>query len=172
MRFLMVDRILELEPEKRAMGVKNITMSEDFLTHHFPQFPVMPGVLVIEAMSQLGSWLLAVSTDFKYKALLSSVKLAKFKRFIQPGDSLLLEVILSSRTEEIAALKGTGKVNGKTVAIVEFEVRLFPLEKLEHPQEAMGFYKLLSSDYGEIIKANKRERKSQQEKSNKSTQGE
>ena len=170
MRFLMVDRILDLEPQKRAVGIKNITMSEDFLTHHFPQFPIMPGVLVIEAMSQLGSWLLAVSTDFKYKALLSGIKLAKFKRFIRPGDSLWLEVILHAKADEIAKFKGTAKVNGKIAAMVEFEVRLLPLEKLENPQDTIGFYKLLSSDYQEIVKAHKREKKSQQAKSNQSPQ--
>lgn len=156
----MVDRILEFESGKRMVGIKNVTMSEDFLTHHFPGFPVMPGVLVIEAMTQLAGWLLAVSTDFKYKALLSGVRQARFSHFIRPGDSLWLEVILVSRLEDIVSFKGVGKLGPKAVAKVSFEAKLVALERLENPEETKALFSLLSSSDEEIKRDFERERKS------------
>ena len=145
MRYLMVDRILEVEPGKRAVGIKNIAMSEDFLTHHFPQYPVMPGVLIVEAMVQLGSWLIAATTDFKFKCLLHTINLAKFRQLVRPGDSLTIEIVLDSLEEDMAAFRGKGKLRSsdKVATMVDFKAKLIELEKLETPSVARETFDIL-----------------------------
>lgn len=91
MRCLLVDRILSID-NNAIRGVKNVTMSEDFLADHFPGFPVMPGVLQIESCVQLFSWLVCSVTGFQKTARLSSVKAVKFKGFIVPGEQMILDV--------------------------------------------------------------------------------
>ena len=91
--FLLVDRILELEPGKRVVGIKNVTFNEEFFQGHFPGNPVMPGVLVLEAMAQVsGIALLGVVPDREKKLLyLSGVDRCKFRRPVVPGDQLRIE---------------------------------------------------------------------------------
>lgn len=91
MRFLLVDSILEWEPGKRARGVKNVSLSEDFFDDHFPLKPIMPGALIIEGMAQLSGILLEESMKLsgkKVKALMSMVDKAKFRQPVYPGDRL------------------------------------------------------------------------------------
>lgn len=92
MRFLLIDRILELESGARIVGTKQVAMAEDYLTWHFPERPIMPGNLVIAAGAQLAGWLEAEASDFKRTVLLSGVEHARFLRFSVPGDRLTLEV--------------------------------------------------------------------------------
>ena len=94
MRYLLIDKILELEKGKRAVGIKNITMSEDIFAEHFPHCPVMPGALILEAVIQLGGWLIAVTEDFRMWALLKRVEQMKLRRIVVPGECLTVEVML------------------------------------------------------------------------------
>ena len=113
--FLLVDRVLELEPGKRGVGIKNVTVNEPFFQGHFPGIPIMPGVLMIEAMAQLGAVVVLGMPENQGKlALFAGIDNVRFRRQVVPGDQLRIEV-------EITRLRGTiGKGQGK--AFVEGEV--------------------------------------------------
>lgn len=113
--FLLVDRIELVEEAKKAVGIKNVSINEPFFQGHFPGFPVMPGVLIIETMAQVGGVAMLSVPDFKGKiALLAGIDDARFRRQVFPGDQLRIEV-------SITKLKGViGK--GKAVAYVDGEL--------------------------------------------------
>ena len=108
MRFLLIDRILEYRKGESAIGSKDVTMSEDFLEDHFPRFPVMPGVLQVEAISQLASWLIFVSNDFKVKGVLSELGVVKFKDFINYDKVEQYKDFSGCRNEEDFVITETG----------------------------------------------------------------
>ena len=115
--FLLIDRILEVEVGKRAVGMKNVTMNEPFFAGHFPGFPVMPGVLIVEALAQVGAVAILMAEEHRGKiAMFAGIDEFRFRGQVVPGDTLRLEV-------EITRLKGiVGKgqarayVNDKVVA--------------------------------------------------------
>lgn len=110
--FLLIDRVLEVEPLKRAVGIKNVTFNEYFFQGHFPNEPVMPGVLIIEALAQLGAVAMLSHESFKGKtAYFGGIKSARFRRKVVPGDTLRLEV-------EIDKIKGPAGI-GKASAYVD-----------------------------------------------------
>ena len=86
MRFLLVDRITHMEKGKRATGIKNVTLSEDFFTFHFPDHPIMPGALIAECLVQLADWTVRDSEDFASVALPSAFETIKFHHLVRPGD--------------------------------------------------------------------------------------
>ena len=96
MRYLLVDHISECEEGKSIKGVKNVAMSEDFLEFHFPKNPIMPGVMLLEALTQLAGWLVAASSDFQNWFLVDAVKKSSFYGLVLPGDQLKLDVQLVS----------------------------------------------------------------------------
>jgi len=115
--FLLLDRIEELEPGKKVVAKKNVTANEEFFNGHFPQEPVMPGVLIIEALAQAGAVALMSLEEFKGKtAYFGGIDKAKFRQKVVPGDTLILEVELL----KVKSIAGTGKgiayVDGKKVA--------------------------------------------------------
>jgi beta-hydroxyacyl-ACP dehydratase FabZ len=114
---LLVDKILELE-EERIVGIKNVTVNEPFFIGHFPEFPVMPGVLVVEAMAQVAGVLVLKSVpDRKNKlVLLASIEEAKFRRPVRPGDQLRIEMKVTKRKATIAKMHGQATVDGVIVA--------------------------------------------------------
>jgi beta-hydroxyacyl-ACP dehydratase FabZ len=117
---LLVDRIEELEAD-RVVGIKNVTMNEPFFNGHFPDYPVMPGVLIVEAMAQVaGVLVLSQIPDRKNKiVLLAAVDGAKFRKPVRPGDQLRIEMTLSKRKATMAKMSGTASVNGVIVAEAE-----------------------------------------------------
>lgn len=114
---LLVDRIIELEPE-RIVGIKNVTANEPFFMGHFPDFPVMPGVLIVEAMAQVaGVLVLKEIPGARDKlVLLASIEEAKFRRPVVPGDQLRLEMKVIRRKATIAKMSGVATVDGVVVA--------------------------------------------------------
>ncbi len=116
--FLMVDAILEMEPRKRIVGVKNVTINEDYFAGHFPGKPVMPGVLIIEAMAQTGGLLLLQEVPEREKKLLYFVAIdeARFRRPVVPGEQLRLEVDVITWKLSVCKLQGKATVNGELAA--------------------------------------------------------
>ncbi|MBI4479057.1 MAG: 3-hydroxyacyl-ACP dehydratase FabZ [Acidobacteria bacterium] len=116
--FLLIDRIIEIETGKRIVGIKNVTMNEPFFVGHFPNYPVMPGVLIIEAMAQTGGVLAlrdeAIGSD--KLVLFAAIEEAKFRRPVVPGDQLRLELEVLQRHTTFARMKGKAHVDGKLVA--------------------------------------------------------
>ena len=122
---LLVDRILELESD-RIVGIKNVTQNEPFMQGHFPNFPVMPGVLVVEAMAQVAGVLVLKSIpDRENKlVLLASIEQAKFRRPVVPGDQLRIEMVVVKRKASVAKMAGRATVDGVLVAEAEVMCKL------------------------------------------------
>ncbi len=114
---LLVDRIIELEPD-RIVGIKNVTGNEPFFIGHFPDFPVMPGVLIIEAMAQVAGVLVLRKLEDRDKklVLLASVEEAKFRKPVVPGDQLRIEMMVDKWKTSVAKMHGTATVDGVVVA--------------------------------------------------------
>jgi 3-hydroxyacyl-[acyl-carrier-protein] dehydratase len=145
MRYLLIDRITGWIAGEHIAGIKNVAMSEDFLEFHFPRNPVMPGVLLLEAMVQLSGWLEAASSEFRYWFLLTKVQQCKFYGFAFPGDQVRLEMTRVRETETGQILySGTCTVEGKKKITAEFEGELIPLENIEDPAEQERIFQLLT----------------------------
>ena len=123
--FLLVDRIVELDAD-RVVGIKNVTANEPFFQGHFPDFPVMPGVLIVEAMAQTAGVLVLKSMpDRENKlVLLVAVENARFRRPVVPGDSLRMEMKVIKRKASVAKMAGVATVDGVVVAEAEVMCKL------------------------------------------------
>ena len=123
--FLLVDRVVELEPNKRVLAYKNVSINEPFFQGHFPGKPVMPGVLVVEALAQAGGVLYQLTQQQAGAAVddklfyLVKIDAAKFSRMIVPGDRIELEVVLKRVIRNMAMYVGTARVDGETAACAE-----------------------------------------------------
>ena len=116
MRFSLIDRIVELEPGVRITAVKALTMAEEYLADHFPHFPVMPGVLMLETLTQAGAWLVRASEDFAHSiVVLKQVNNAKYAQFVEPGQTLTVTAELLSLADGEAKLKAYGTVGGRII---------------------------------------------------------
>lgn len=121
--FLLVDRILEFEMGKRIVGLKNVTMNEPFFQGHFPGHPIMPGVLIIEAMAQTGGVLALKSVpeaEVKNKVIyFMSIDKAKFRKPVVPGDQMRFEIDIIKQRSTVISLRAVTKVDGTAVAEAE-----------------------------------------------------
>ncbi len=115
--FLMVDRIVELEPGIRGVGIKNVTVNETIFQGHFPSRPIFPGVLIIEALAQVGGIVVLSQPEFKGRlGVLAGVDGFRFRRQVVPGDTLRLEFKLTKTARGVVWGEGTARVDGITVA--------------------------------------------------------
>lgn len=113
--FLLIDRVVEVEPSKRIVAIKNVTINEPFFTGHFPGYPIMPGVLVVEAMAQAGCILLLSEIPDRQKKLVvfTGIDGAKFRKAITPGDQIRIEVDVLSFRPRAGKMEGKAYVDGK-----------------------------------------------------------
>lgn len=123
MRYILIDKVTAIEPKQRIVGIKNVTLSEQMMHDHFPDFPVFPGALIVEAAAQLAGLLLESSfdeggTEPPARALLVQIDKAKFHGLSGPGDQLVIEVDMLSSLATAARVKATVTVAGKTIAKV------------------------------------------------------
>ena len=110
--FLLVDRVIELEPGVRAVGLKNVSIGEPFFAGHFPTYPVMPGVLIVEALAQVGAVAMLTTAGAAGKlALFAGIDKVRFKRQVKPGDILRLEVAIGQVRRGIGTGTGTATVD-------------------------------------------------------------
>jgi 3-hydroxyacyl-[acyl-carrier-protein] dehydratase len=114
MRFWLIDTIQSFEPGTRLTAVKNVTLSEEYLADHFPEFPVLPGVFMLEASTQAAAWLLRLSEDFAHSIIcLKEAKNIKYADFVPPGQTLTVDVSLIKKEERSATFKVEGRVGDR-----------------------------------------------------------
>jgi 3-hydroxyacyl-[acyl-carrier-protein] dehydratase len=128
MRFNLVDRINAVEPGKTIRAVKYLTLGEEYLADHFPTFPVMPGVLMLQTLVEAGAWLLRTSEDFRHSVIvLREAKSVKYGTFMEPGKRLEIMAELVERDAERATFKGKGEVEGNAAVSARFTVATYNL---------------------------------------------
>ena len=130
--FLLVDKILEIEEGKRVVAVKNVTLNEPFFVGHFPDHPIMPGVLIIEMMAQAGGVMLLLSELHRGKlAYLAGIEKARFKKPVLPGDVLTTEVEMLKSRGTIGWVKATSRVDDKVVCEAELSFAIIERQSVE-----------------------------------------
>lgn len=141
--FLLIDRVIEMERKKRIVAIKNVTINESFFQGHFPDYPIMPGVLVIEAMAQAGGALLLTEIPDRDSKLMvfTGIERAKFRRPVVPGDQLLIEINVLQWKTRAVRLEGKATVEGKLACEGTVMCQLVPRRKQheaapEQPAEA------------------------------------
>ncbi len=123
MKFALVDRILEIESAKRIVAVKAVSLAEEYLADHFPTFPVLPGVLMLEAMAEAGAWLVREALDFAPNViLLRSAKNVTYKSFVKPGNVLRLEVTCRRLAHDGSDFSGVGYCHRDEVVRARFSL--------------------------------------------------
>ena len=136
--FLLIDRIVEFEPAKRLVAIKNVTINEPFFQGHFPGYPIMPGVLVVEAMAQAGGIIMMAEMPDREKKLVvfTGIERAKFRRPVTPGDQLRIEVdVLSFRTRA-GRIEGKAYVDGKLACQATLTCQVVPRVRERQPAAA------------------------------------
>jgi len=128
MRFNLIDRIVEIQPGQRLRAVKNLTLGEEYLADHFPTFPVMPGVLMLQSLVEAGAWLVRLTEDFRHSVIvLREVKNIKYGNFTEPGRQLQVTVDLVERGEGLATFKGKGEVEGQATVSARLTLATYNL---------------------------------------------
>jgi len=158
MRFNLVDRILEVKPGRSIKAVKNLTLGEEYLADHFPTFPVMPGVLMLQTLVEAAAWLLRITEDFRYSVIvLRDVKGAKYGNFMEPGRQMIISIDLLGQEKTLATFKGKGEVEAVSVVSARFTLGEYNLSErepaLRSTDERMvnhlrSLYTLLKGDLG------------------------
>ncbi len=126
--FLLIDRVVEFEPTKRLVAIKNVTINEPFFQGHFPGYPIMPGVLVVEAMAQAGGMIMMAEIPDREKKLVvfTGIERAKFRRPVTPGDQLRIEVEVLSMRTRAGRILGRAMVDGKLACEATLTCQVVP----------------------------------------------
>src|ERR1700685_2563115 len=128
MRFNLLDRIVEVQPGRSLQAVKNLTLGEEYLADHFPTFPVMPGVLMLETLVEAGAWLLRITDDFQHSVIvLREARNFKYGAFMEPGKQMSIRVDLVEQDAETATFKGKGEVEGQTTVVAKVTAARYTL---------------------------------------------
>jgi 3-hydroxyacyl-[acyl-carrier-protein] dehydratase len=130
MRFNLVERILEVQPRKLIRAYKNLTLGEEYLADHFPTFPVMPGVLMLQTLVESAAWLLRISDEFRYSVIvLREAKNIKYGTFMEPGRRMLITVEMVEENGALASFKGRGEADGATTVTGRFSLESYNLRE-------------------------------------------
>ena len=137
MRFTLLDRITSLEPGAKITAVKNLTMAEEYLADHFPHFPVMPGVLMLEAMTEAGAWLIRATEDFAHSmVVLRKVGNVKYGQFVQPGQTLEVSAEILSQADGETKIKARGTMNGRLTVAGRLTLQSYNLADVHPSRQA------------------------------------
>lgn len=129
MRFNLVDRIVAAEPGRSLRAVKHLTLGEEYLADHFPTFPVMPGVLMLQALVEAGSWLLRVTDNFRHSVIaLREARNVKYGTFMEPGRRMDITVELTERDGALATFKGRGECEGQATVTARWTLAGYNLQ--------------------------------------------
>ena len=138
MKFDLVDRIISVEAGKSLEAEKVLSLAEEYLQDHFPTRPVMPGVMMIEAMVQAGAWLVRLSQNFSHSVIvLREAKGVKYGQFVRPGDRMTVSVQMKSMENGRAQIRGAGVVDGRTVVSGRLELEYFNLTDRDPSKESV-----------------------------------
>lgn len=141
MRFTLVDRISEIEPGASITAVKNLSMSEDYLQDHFPLFPVMPGVMMLEALYQTSAWLLRATDEFHYSVVeLTEVRNSTFKDFVEPGQALTISAKIQKRVDSETRIQAEGLVDNRSAVRARLVLTSFNLADRNLASKAIDRY--------------------------------
>jgi 3-hydroxyacyl-[acyl-carrier-protein] dehydratase len=128
MRFTLIDRIIELKPGQRITAIKSLSMAEEYLADHFPYFPVMPGVLMLEAMVQAGAWLVRYNEDFTHSIIvLKEAANVKYAQFLQPGQIMTVTAEILKPGDRETKLKAQGTVEDRIIVSARLTLRQYNL---------------------------------------------
>ncbi|MDK7471737.1 3-hydroxyacyl-ACP dehydratase FabZ [Bacillus paranthracis] len=128
--FLLIDRIIEVEEGKRAVGIKNVTTNEEFFNGHFPDYPVMPGVLIVEALAQVSAVIMLIKEENRGKiGLFAGIDNCRFKKQVRPGDQLRLEVEMTRVRGLIAKAHAIATIEDEIVCEADVTFALFDNKK-------------------------------------------
>ncbi len=132
MRFNLIDRIIGIEAGRSLQAVKLLTLGEEYLADHFPGFPVMPGVLMLQTLVEAGSWLLRLSEDFRHSiVVLRDAKNVKYGTFMEPGKPLMISVEMTESDARQAVFRGKGEVEGISAVSARFVLERYNLCDLD-----------------------------------------
>ncbi|MCD6459851.1 beta-hydroxyacyl-ACP dehydratase [bacterium] len=119
MRWILIDRFIELKKNEYAKAIKNVTMGEDHIHDQFPSYPIMPNSLIIESMAQTGGILAGYSLDYKRQIFLAKIQKAIFKKIVRPGDQMILQAWLDDLRDEGCRIRAVATVDGEQAALAD-----------------------------------------------------
>jgi 3-hydroxyacyl-[acyl-carrier-protein] dehydratase len=143
MRFLLIDRVVDIQPGVAITAVKSLTLAEEYLADHFPNFPVMPGVLMLEAMTQASAWLIRLSEDFAHSViLLKQANNVKYMQLLEPGQRLTVTAEIISQSDTETKVKAQGAVDGQSIVSARLILERYNLADRD-PMDATADHQIL-----------------------------
>ncbi len=145
MKFVLIDKIVSIEADNQITAVKNLSLAEEYLADHFPIFPVLPGVLLLEGLIESGSWLVRKKQDFANSmVLLKEAKNVRYKSFAAPGMQIRYSVTAKKIEQDVSSFTGEGTVDGESIVQAKFTLRHFNLAE-KNPKMASVDGKVIES---------------------------